>query len=182
MHMDPKANKGFTVIEVVIGLFIAVVASLYAAKIITSTNRVVATGRDTFIAVNLAHEGIDLTRAMRENAWLNDPAPPHADWMSEYGICTSPGTNIYTIDQTIVRQSLMVGDGSQPILYIQANNISWSHTPSAEPTLYSRLITADCTQMNSTPAYVTITSTVSWNLPTGGQKSVSLIEELYNWY
>ncbi len=183
-------TKGFTLIEVLIGLFIAVIASAYAAKTITSTNKVVAAGRETFIATNLAHEGLDLSRAMRDTSWFiqrewTPPLPDADDWISYSGICLNNGVNTYTIDPVIVDnfkddQNSTVRDASQPGLFVQANKV-WTHTPSSEPTLFSRSLQADCAEITNDPAFVTITSTVTWTGQGGAAKSISLTEELFNW-
>lgn len=180
-------TKGFTLIEVLVGLFIAVVASLYASKIITSTNRVSSTGRDTFIATNLAREGIDLSRAMRENAWFENAVPGlHTDWLSKKGICPGTLTYSFTIDQGMVRRSEFVRNTNNPVLYVQGDK-SWSHTVSGNATPFSRVVTADCTHVfglgvPGNPAYVTITSAVSWTGQGGSSKSVELKEILSNWF
>lgn len=181
-------NKGFTLIEVLIGLFIAVTASTYVAKTITSTNKVVAAGRETFIATNLAHEGIEFTRAMRDNTWFLDDTPTdRSEWMSQSGICgetsdTQP--HHYTIDAEVVRDFVAskdpVPDDNVQNLYIQ-NNKLWSHNINSQPSGYKRLMTADCSHVSEDPAFVTITSTVSWVGQGGQTRSVIIKEEMYNW-
>lgn len=181
-------NKGFTLVEVLIGLFIAVVASTYVAQTITSTNKVVAAGRDIFIATNLAHEGLDLTRAMRDATWFSDAAS--TEWMSKSGICEPDPSNTYTIDPEIVRDftehGSKVPDDSDKALYIQKNKL-WTHEKvgSTTPTAYSRVLHVDCTNVNKTgtePSFVTVTSTVSWKGQYEQDKSISIKEQLYNWW
>ncbi len=186
-------TKGFTLVEVLIGLFIAVIASLYAAKTIGSTNRVVDAGRDTFIATNLAHEGLDLTRAMRDNTWLMNPdtAPPidRSNWMSQSGICADEpdgGSHTYVIDFQKVRDFVRdegVGivehaDGLGKLLYIRGGNNLWTHQTTPRSSGYSRILSADCSQAAE---FVTITSTVSWADARGTTKQVAIKEQLYNW-
>lgn len=178
-------NKGFTLVEVLIGLFIAVVASAYAAKTITSTNKVIAAGRDVFIATNLAHEGLDLTRALRDNTWFADPTPlDRSEWLSESGICEDLGTHRYTVDPNVVRDFLAskakVPNDSKQELYIQGNTL-WTHATSSKQTAYKRVLTAECAHVDEEPAFVTITSTVTWKGQNGQDKSTSIKELLYNW-
>ncbi len=173
-------TKGFTLVEVLIGLFIAVVASAYVAQTITSTNKVVAAGREVFVATNLAHEGIDLTRAMRDTTWFS--ITDRTKWVSESEICKGPATYTYTIDTEVVRNRRKVMSDSQQVLYIQPNKL-WTHVPNSNPTAYRRVLEADCTHVNDAAGpYVTITSTVAWAGQNSGPKSVSIKEQLYNWF
>jgi prepilin-type N-terminal cleavage/methylation domain-containing protein len=184
-------NKGFTLIEVLVGLFIAVVASAYMAKTITSTNKVVAAGRDNFIATNIAHEGIELTRAMRDNTWFLYSTPAdRSKWMSESGICgdvADTANHPYTIDPEVVQKfannkdNKVLSNNSQT-LYIKNTNKLWVHDPSgAKVTPYKRLMEADCSHMSEVPAYVTISSRVTWFGKNGEIRSVYIKEQLYNW-
>ncbi len=145
----------------------------------------VATGRDTFIATNVAHEGIDLTRSFRDNTWFTDTTPTnHSDWMQTSGICEDTGKHTYTVDPTMVRNFVAskakVRNSAVQMLYIQGNSL-WTHTVTSKPTGYRRVLEADCAHVNDTPAYVTITSTVSWTGQNGATKNVSIKELLYNW-
>ncbi len=181
-------NKGFTLVEVLIGLFIAVTASTYVAKTITSTNKVVASGRDTFIATNLAHEGIELTRALRDNTWFQDATPQNrSEWMSDSGICgatSDTNPHNYTIDPEVVRRFVAskthVPDSGLQDLYIQSSKL-WVHNITIQKTPYKRVMVADCSHVNDAPAFVTITSTVSWTGQGGVLRSVLIKEQLYNW-
>ncbi|MDA1169187.1 MAG: prepilin-type N-terminal cleavage/methylation domain-containing protein [bacterium] len=189
-------RRGFTLVEVLVGLFIAVIASTYAAKTITSTNKVVAAGRETFIATNLAHEGLDLTRAMRDNTWFTATFPPdlenRSDWMSKSGICPpDEDSNSFAIDPDVVRD-FIINDGTTVLdpeysaLYINPKKL-WTHDVSAEEKPFKRVLEASCAESvpgadPEDPVFVTITSTVSWTGQGGIEKSVSLKEKLYNWW
>ncbi|MEO6078146.1 MAG: prepilin-type N-terminal cleavage/methylation domain-containing protein [Candidatus Andersenbacteria bacterium] len=165
-------SKGFTLIEVLIGLFIAVIASLSVAQVIASTNKVIDAGRKTFIATNLAHEGLELTREIRDDTWFKNSN--RAAWASAF--CSD---NTYTIDPNKAMQDGVYPGDSKKELYIQSNG-QWTHDPGTD-TGYARLMTIDCKEATNNPAFVTVTSTVSWN-GASGQKNVSLTEQLYNWY
>lgn len=65
-------NKGFTLVEVLIGLSIATVAAVSIAYTIANTNKIADAGKKTFIATNLAHQGLELTRALRDDAWFEN--------------------------------------------------------------------------------------------------------------
>ena len=158
-------NKGFTLVEVLIGLFIATVAAVSIAYTISSTNKVADAGKKTFIATNLAHEGLELTRAMRDNAlFAEDAVPTHTDWVSKYGICD--------------------GDDSSHSFEIDYDAAG---VPSRDvDPLFTRTLTANCEKATTEdpltdPAFAEIASKVTWSSPTGDPKEVVLKEKLYNW-
>ncbi len=162
-------NKGFTLVEVLIALSIAVVASGYMAQIIASTNKVTTAGKQTFIATNLAQEGLELTRKERDNAWLREDAlEDHSDWMDT--ICPDGESTGYAITSEGI-------DFSNP-----------GHIELPDDSLvYTRRVAANCEHASeddpaANPEFVEITSTVSWMGQGGQEKNVSLKESLYNWY
>lgn len=153
-------TKGFTLVEVLIGLFIATVASVSIAYTIASTNKVTDAGIKLFIATNSAHEGLELTTAMRDNAWLDSADINHIDWVTRYGICVD--------DSDSAHEFPLLSDGI-------GMNI---------PTLpagFTRKLFADCTSQLS-DSFVTITSRIDWVAPSGEDKNVELKQRLYNWY
>ncbi|HSX24897.1 MAG TPA: prepilin-type N-terminal cleavage/methylation domain-containing protein [Candidatus Andersenbacteria bacterium] len=176
-------DKGFTLIEVLIGLFIAVIASISVAQVIANTNKVVTAGRQTFIATNLAHEGLELTRQLRDDTWFQDNN--RANWMSNSSRKLCPGNESYTY--TIDPENFNQGD-SNSSLYLHKVSVNgetyeeWTHTNSLGDTNsgYSRVMTVDCSQESANPAFVTITATVSW-MGQSATKEVSIQELLYNW-
>ena len=172
--------KGFTLIEVLIGLFIAVIASISVAQVIAGTNKVIDAGRKTFIATNLAHEGLELTRELRDTTWFTDPV--RLNWVSKSGLCPDDkATYTYTIDPNKAMDSGVYAGDSNKELYINSSNGLWTPDKGSGPDSgYARVMTIDCTQSKADPAFVMITSTVSWN-GAYGPKNVSLTELLYNW-
>lgn len=165
--------KGFTLVEVLIALFIAAVAAISIAQIIATTNKVIAAGRTTFIATNIAHEGLELSRAFRDNAWFT--SQNRLEWLSLSGICPEgeTGTTTYTVTPGDLSSGVV---GSQASSTVELNGVA-----------YHRTIQADCQYANVPPepgsdsAFVTITSTVTWDDPRGESKNISLKERLYNW-
>lgn len=150
-------SHGFTLVEVLIGLSIISGAAVSIAYTVASTNKVAEVGRNTFIATNLAHEGIELVRKLRDDTWLAaGPALDYPEWAT--AICGSVGSDI--------------------------TNPSIALTPNT-PT-FSRTVTVNCdaqnTDTNDNPEFVTVTSTVEWTASNGERKNVVLIEKLTNWY
>ncbi len=167
-------NKGFTLVEVLIALSIAIVAASYTAQVIASTNKVTLAGRQKFIATNLAQEGLELTRKARDNAWLQDETPDDpSDWMSSIFLCPEQnGVTKYTITDE--------GD----IAFGDAGTIELPD----DPIVYTRELTATCDHAvagedaEDAREFVEIASTVSWIGNGGDEQRVTLRETLYNWY
>src|SRR3989344_7066907 len=139
-------NKGFTLVEVLIGLSIATTAAVSIAYTIANTNKVADAGKKTFIATNLAHEGLELTRALRDDAWLADETPnDRSDWANT--ICDEG-----------------VGE------------INGTLTPEEESVRFTREVSVNCDERNGDESqFIEVVSRVEWNIPTSDdQKAVEI--------
>ena len=146
-------NKGFTLVEVLIGLSIATVASVSIAYTIANTNKVADASKKTFIATSLAHEGLELTRALRDDAWLVDATPnDRADWAN-----------------TICDEGL--GEINSEIIL------------GSDTTGFTRQVSVNCNERNGAESqFIEVASKVEWDPPRGVRKAVEIKERLYNWY
>ncbi len=173
---------GFTLIEVTVALTLAVVAAAAVTQILARAERVVDVGRERFVAVNLAREGLELVRAVRDTNWF--ASGDKSQWLAN-GLCEQTGTSFldadrrFTIDPTLVRNLAGVGEAQEAALYIQPND-EWSHQPSGSPTAYERVISIDCSTKADNPAFVSVAATVTWK-NRGQERQVIIKEKLYNW-
>jgi len=70
MNIQNKKNKGFSLIEVVVALFILALTSSATFLVTTMSIRSQIVGQDYTIAVSLAREGLEVTRGLRDTNWL----------------------------------------------------------------------------------------------------------------
>jgi len=65
-----KLSKGETILEVITALFVIIIGSATAANLIITSLRANMYNRDNLIALNLAEEGIEYMRSLRDTNWL----------------------------------------------------------------------------------------------------------------
>ncbi|MCX6721221.1 MAG: prepilin-type N-terminal cleavage/methylation domain-containing protein [Candidatus Staskawiczbacteria bacterium] len=81
MQKDSKNKKGFTIIELMITIFIlsfAVVGIFAAFSVMAS---LVYDATDRLIAAYLGQEGMEIVRNIRDSNWLNIDAGANASWL-----------------------------------------------------------------------------------------------------
>jgi type II secretory pathway pseudopilin PulG len=102
-------KKGETIIEVLIAV---VVSTLVLASTFLMLNRAISTNvnvRNRVVALNIAREGIESVRNIRDTNWLKYSGDRRTKWLcwdtvSDKNVCASGGTNSslstgnYTID------------------------------------------------------------------------------------
>ena len=171
-------NSGFTIIELVISIFILVIAiiGVYSAF---STVVILTTGTSSrFTAAYLAQEGIEIVRNMRDNNWLNG-----RDWktgISDSNTNCSIGCEADYKTGTLPALVLVpwVSDGNY--LNIKDNNFySYDKIGLFAPTKFKRkiIITPDIINPNVLKVSVLVT------LKEKGEVFDMNVEEyLYNWY
>ena len=114
-------QKGFTLVEVLIGLSIATIAAVSVAYTIANTNKIADAGRKTFIATNLAHEGLELTRAMRDNAWLGG----NTNWTGEISCDTDTSEQLLSIFNRTLRVNCDNKDADPAFIEV-TSKVEWN--------------------------------------------------------
>ena len=71
-----KNIKGFLITEVILSLFVLTIGLTTTIALISSSLRQSFDNRDTIIAVELAQEGVELVRNVRDNGFINGPGTP----------------------------------------------------------------------------------------------------------
>ncbi len=184
-------NRGFTLIEVMVSISILLIGSLAALQLMARTQHTVHIARNRFVATNVAREGLELARAVRDTNWFISEDPKLSDWAAT--LCPDPSASrSFTLDAKMVREGSAVGDVEKPKLYIQSGNNEWTHEQngnSAKFSGFSRTLTVNCEKyLNQTPEtlkenpeYIIVTAHVTWQ-EDNQERSVDLTQKLYNWY
>lgn len=76
-----RAKKGETVLEVLMALVILTMASTVATSLIITAMQANLFNRDSLVALNLAQEGIEYMRNVRDSNWLRFSADPQKCWL-----------------------------------------------------------------------------------------------------
>ena len=91
-----RASKGFSLIETIIALFVLTLGVVGAFVVISQTIRISPSVRQEIVAANLAQEGIEIIRNIRDNTLLQiadqikqGVAVSHT-WEEEFQVCIQP--------------------------------------------------------------------------------------------
>ncbi|MBI3420802.1 MAG: hypothetical protein HY006_01955 [Candidatus Sungbacteria bacterium] len=201
---------GYTLLEAVIAFAVLTAAILGAVALIAHALARASSSRDKLVAINLAQEGIELVRVIRDNNVLCDNlnGPPTFKWNNNPAGGPDLGTgsgHVYTLN---VGSTVSLPSPCGSIITPLPNNstdaacratslnidaVTGLYTyGSGATTPFSRCVRiclppqhADCNSAaNDTdiPAsdQMQVISTVWWN-EAGGPRSVNLQERLYNW-
>lgn len=183
-------EKGFTLVEVLISLFIFTVAVAGVITVSSQGSMNVNSAKNRVVATFLADEGIELVRGMRDTAVVNAAATglTESDGWDAFVLANGTGTPCSIacdIDPTNLVGSIQFPDSSnvQPCSsYCILNNTSIGYYTSfapGTPSIFSRQIVIDAT---SNPEEATVTSTVTWREGIGAPLFATQTETLFNWY
>ncbi|MAF13472.1 MAG: hypothetical protein CMI53_01090 [Parcubacteria group bacterium] len=183
-----ESQSGQSLLEVVIALTILVMA--LSAVLALTTSNIVGQKESEFqiVANNLAREGIEVVRSIRDSNWLAGVA-----W--DEGL-TDATKNVATAEFDIVTNTWSLNfDFTDDLLYISSglSRGLYSHDGSGQPSEFRRILTLDdiCLDDGETIEVsppcstgqkigVKVTSEVSW-LERGRDRQVTLESFLYAW-
>ncbi len=128
--MKQKKN-GFTIIELVIALFVLTVAVIGVYNAFSIMVVTTAQMSDRFTAAYLAQEGIEIIRNMRDNNWLQGKP----DWLDGLSGCESGCQIDFMAGQTLTSYS------DSGYLNIDSNGFYFYSAINPAPTKFKRKIT-----------------------------------------
>ena len=172
--------RGFTLIETLIAISVLMIAVIAPMTLATDSLAAAYYARDQIIASNLAQEGIEVVRSVRDGNILT---------IAEGGNTTIfngiPSTNgqPFTVDALMPASQAMQLCPQAVCLPLQTNGTEYSQNYAAQSgwtsTIFTRTVTAKL--INSNPNELRISVTVSWIEGAYQQRSVTLDEDLYQW-
>ncbi len=170
-NKSPQKLPGFTMIEIVVVLFIVSIGILGVMSLVVQNIKSQSYDKNSIIAAQLAQEGIELVRHVRDSNWLKGQA-------FDTNLATTIGTSYqYYLDyQDSVPQ---VYSGVPAELVLKQNTAGYyldSTANSALKTPFSRLITVK----KLTSYSLQVDSTVTWQ-GAGRSYSYKLETLLYDW-
>jgi len=157
-----KENKGFTLIEAMVALVLVTLAVGPLLVLSTTTVNVASRIENNLIAANLAQEGIEVVRNIRDTNWINDLA-----------FDNNLPTGTWRIEWRTVSGGLLTL-GSNPVLKKDSGLYNYS---SGANTIFRR--TLSISRPNS--GELILTSTVTWVGRGGINKTVSAESHLFDW-
>lgn len=155
-------NKGFSLLEVLVAIFIISIGITGAVSLVNYSISSVAVGKSQIIASNLAQEGIEIVRSIRDSNWLENAA-----WDSGLDGCSS-GCRVQYDSGALLSLS------GNPALKIDSN--SFYQYDSGTNTFFHRKITISDISANE----IKVVSEITWS-ERARSFSVSAENRLYDW-
>ena len=155
-------QKAFSLLEVIIAVFVVTIGIIGAVNLANNSISAVALSKSQLIATNLAQEGLEIVRNMRDSNWLKD-----IDWNTGLDSCSN-GCRVQYDNLGL----LLLSDN--PILKINPND--FYQYDSGTDSHFHRKISIN----NISDDQLKIVSEVVWN-EHGRSHTVSAETRLYNW-
>lgn len=205
--MVDKKNNGFTLLEMLLALSVISVGVMAAFTLSTANLNTVKANGQRVLAANLAREGIEVVRNIRDSNWLKIQA--NADCGGT--LCTwdqnlDQGTSTIAYDKTDLGLNIAAGETiedcftDKTCMILEKNDTGYHiYTDSGEETNMARVIIlkAICQDSDDTGELETssdltcsgvfeekvglqVTSQVFWR-DFSKDHTIEVVEELYNW-
>lgn len=155
--------SGFTLIEALVAMVVLTTALIPALLLAGSSVDTATRIKNNFVAANLAQEGVEVVRVLRDNNWFNDTATPFDQGLDA-------GTYEVAWDSNAVQASL------DRFLKYDSTNGLYNYTAGAD-SIFKRTITVTVVSANE----LRVDSEVRWQ-EKGGIRSVKVESHLYDWY
>ncbi|MCX6760596.1 MAG: prepilin-type N-terminal cleavage/methylation domain-containing protein [Candidatus Nealsonbacteria bacterium] len=175
-----KKNRSFTIIEIMLAISIFTLVISSSIVLIQQTITAVSLDQSRLIAFYLAQEGIEITRNIRDNNWLEQSSSSSTSW--DDGL----SNNNYEADYVGLTLSSYVSPGR--FLYIDNTNgfyfypITSCPAPQCTKTKFTRKITiSKLSDIALGTDFLYIESLVQWS-EKGKDHTAKVAERLYNWY
>jgi len=174
MFTTNQSERGFTLLETIIALGIIVIGLVGSLILISFSVGTVSLARNKFIAANLASEGIEVARNIRDTNWLQNrmdngtltPGDSSDDW--NYGLSNG--------DWEVQYDSVSFLAYTGNLLRIHPTTRFYKYGPPGSQTIFKRKININ----NVVQDQVLVSSTVEWQ-ERGRNYQVEAVEILYNW-
>ena len=175
-------KKGFTLVETLVAISILLIAVAAPISLIGDSVHRIYYAKDEAVAVNLAQEGIEIVRQVRDTNMLSSASGGWLTNLSNGAYTTDPGGALTNTGQTGGNQSFTavtlcgVSCVPQPIYYDANTGLYRQGAGFSTRTQFSRIVTISGASANERQ----VTSTVIWQ--TGGSSgTVSATENIFSW-
>ena len=160
-------KKAFSIIEIMAVVFIIAIGMIGMMNLIGQSIRVQRLNEHTLIAYQLAQEGIEIVRVVRDNNWLAEDSEDFINVMS-------PGS--YCLDYLDINLNPLSGACN---LYLNSDNFYVRSGENNIETPYSRLITIE--NHEGQDHAVNVLVKISWD-DVSGTFEYEAETKLYDWY
>lgn len=161
MKLSNMVNKGFTILEVILAIFILSVAVFGSFSLIQQTVVGVSLNQSKLIAYYLAQEGVEIVRNIRDTNWLQGSA-----WTA--GLAVGEG------NQEADYQSMVLE--SYQGRYLRIGDNGFYNYASGMETKFKRKIAVT----EKSDGYLEVKVIIEWS-ERGREHNIEVINHLYNW-
>lgn len=166
--------KGFTLIEVIVAIAVILTAIVGLVGLSSFSVSGLQTAKSKVIAVNLAQEGIEIIRNMRDGNWLTyrDQMEQGSEYSYLWLTDLNPGTYRVQYDS-----ASLTANPDNPPLYKNSYGFYQYSPTGGTLTPFRRAVTIEWISDDE----IKITSQVSWS-EKGKTSTVAVEDHLYNWF
>jgi len=170
-----KNQSGFTIVESLVSILILTLALVPVLSVVVSATDISNNIRNNFIAANLAQEGIEVVRSIRDRNWFADGNPP---WDRFLHNCGLP-------DCVLIRMVQWDTDGPllnlpNPPLKFDSVTGLYNYSTGVDTIFRRRIIIEDANLANP-DTDMRVISEVSWINKGNITRVVRAESHLYNW-
>ena len=192
----PLFTTGITLIETVVAVTILVAAIAGPMTLASQSLKASRDARNELIATHLAEEGIEVIHSVRDNNSGADVSPQRLAWMNSILSACSSGCVVNPTDHLVLSvwgpNTLLAcpsGDCSA-VKYLYYNPATGMYTQSLSAltspwskSSFTRVMTLQGIDDPSSPLrQVRVVSTVTYTGFAGGVRTVTVVDDLYNWF
>ncbi len=159
-------QKAFSLLEVIIAIFVITTGIVGAMNLINYSISSVAVSKSQIIAASLSQEGLEVVRNIRDTNWTEQFINPGLLWND--GLANGDYRIQYNSDSLLLL-------GANPVLNINSNGF-YLYDITKPVTLFRRKITITNISANE----IKVVSEITWT-ERGHSFSVSAEERLFNW-
>lgn len=155
-----NSSRGFTLIEALVALVILTLALVPALIFASSLSATTSVAKNNLVAINLAQEGVEVVRALRDINWFNNSA-----------FNNGLDDGIYRVEWN---SNFLIALETNPPLKV--NNGLYNYSAGTD-TIFQRTITL--TNVNS--GEIRVVSNVIWTERGNRARDVMVESHLFNW-
>ncbi|MBI2635283.1 MAG: type II secretion system protein [Parcubacteria group bacterium] len=156
-----KKESGFTLLETIVATGVIVTALVSSLTLINSSLVSASNFGDRLVASNLAAEGIEVVRNVRDNNWLQN-----LSW----------NNGLLNGDYNVAYNSLSLSPYNDVFLRLNSSNGVYDYSAGSSQTIFKRKISV----LNLSSYEIRVISTLSWQRRNQSY-SVVIEEHLFNW-
>ena len=185
---SPKLTTGFTLIEVLVALFILSLSIVAMMSVLASGISNTAYAKNKMIATYLAQEGVEYFRNMRDTNMLYYDSQSASNGWNNFVTNNTKGANqctnnkVCNFDASVLNTITNCNAPTCTALNFISSSVGgggYSNTGGGTATIFARKVTA-IPVVDSNNEQITISSTVEWTQKST-KYSVTFSEVLFNW-